>query len=420
MRVPFWVVAVTAAALAVPAPAPGVRAAPRVAAADCPALDAGPAWYGDNRARLQEFIDAHGTCTHPGGHPLALFDWDNTMVRNDTGDATVLWMLRNGTVRQPERKDWSTTSRYLTPAAADALNSACADAAAAGEPLPTDSDSRCADEILAVYLDSATTRHEPAFGNYDHRRIEPSLAWAAQLLAGWTPDEVLDFARRARAESLAAPQGATQTVGTRQNLTAWVRYYEQMADLTRTLERAGFDVRVVSASAEPVARVWAEALGIPAARVIGIRNRVVAGKLTPHLADCGGSGEDTVITYIEGKRCFINQEILGIPGGAAFEQAPAAVRQAFAAGDATTDVTFVGDATGLRLVVNRNAEELMCRAYDDEDGRWLVNPRFIGPLPARATRYPCSTTAFARPDGSAGPVLDDRGAVVPDQADTVY
>jgi phosphoglycolate phosphatase-like HAD superfamily hydrolase len=208
-------------------------------------------------------------------------------------------------------------------------------------------------------------------------------------------------------------------VGTRQ-VPAWVRYYAQMADLVGTLRKAGFDVRVVSASPEPVARVWAEGLGITADKVIGIRNQVgAAGTLTPHLVGCGGSDVDTVITYVEGKRCFINQEILGIPGAAAFEQAPADQRQAFAAGDSTTDVTFVGDATGLRLTINRHQQELMCHAYDNDDGRWLVNPMFIEPLPARPTRYPCSTTAYTRPNGSAGPVLNSRGQVIQDQADTV-
>ncbi|MFJ9446807.1 haloacid dehalogenase-like hydrolase [Kitasatospora sp. NPDC101235] len=420
MRIPDWVAAVASAALVVSVTAPGSLAASHADAPACPTLAADPGWYGDNRAALQDFIDAAGPCTRPGGHPLAVFDWDNTLVRNDTGDATLVWMLRNSKVRQPERKDWSTTSRYLTPAAADALSTACADAAAAGQPLLTAVDTRCADEILSVYLDAATTDHQAAFGNYDHRRIEPALAWAAQLLAGYTPDEVLAFARQARDESLAAPQGSTQTVGTRQ-VSAWVRYYGQMADLVDVLRRAGFDVRVVSASAEPVARVWAGALGIAADKVIGIRNQVgAAGELTPHLVDCGGADADTVITYIEGKRCFINQEVLGISGTAAFEQAPAGRRQAFAAGDSTTDLVFVGDATGLRLTINRHMQELMCHAYDNEDGHWLVNPMFIEPLPARATRYPCLTTAYTRSAGSAGPVLDSRGRVIPDQADTVH
>ncbi|ANW17179.1 hypothetical protein [Streptomyces clavuligerus] len=113
----------------------------------------------------------------------------------------------------------------------------------------------------------------------------------------------------------------------------------------------------------------AQELGIPSEKVIGIRNVTSEGKLTSHLAPCGDAPPDSVITCIEGKRCFINQEILGISGTAAFQRAPAGMRQVFAAGDSDTDVTFVGDATGLRLVINRNYQELMCHAYDNADGR---------------------------------------------------
>ncbi len=91
-----------------------------------------------------------------------------------------------------------------------------------------------------------------------------------------------------------------------------------------------------------------------------------------------------------------------------------------AGGDADTDVTFVGDATGAHLVVNRNKSELMCRAYDDADGRWVVTPMFIDPLPRRRDPYPCSTTAYTAPDGTAKPLLRRDGSPVPDQLDTVY
>ncbi|MBD0672472.1 haloacid dehalogenase-like hydrolase [Streptomyces sp. CBMA156] len=396
--------------------APPLASAPPASAASCPTLDTGLTWYGNNRQELQDFIDATGSCTHPDAHPLALFDWDNTLVKNDVGDAMMSWLLRNGEILQPTGKDWSATSRYLTTEASAALSRACGDSTVAGSPLPTATDTGCADEILSVYGEHTTTGGAAAFAGFDHRRINPAYAWGAQLLAGHTLDEITAFAGRAREESLAAsPSDSAQAVR-----TVWVRYYEHMHDLVGTLQGAGFDVRVVSASPEPVVRVWAEGLGFAADKVIGIRNKTENGRLTAHLADCGGAEADSVVTYIDGKRCFINQDILGITGQAAFQQAPEAERQAFAAGDSSTDVTFVGDATGLRLVINRQAAELMCHAYANEDGRWLVNPMLIDPLPALPCRYPCSTTAYTGSDGTAGPVRDDDGHVIPDQADTVH
>lgn len=95
-------------------------------------------------------------------------------------------------------------------------------------------------------------------------------------------------------------------------------------------------------------------------------------------------------------------------------------RQILAAGDSTTDVTFVDDATAAHLVINRNKTELMCRAYDNADGKWLITPMFIDPDPQRVDPYPCATDGRTNPDGSTGPLLRSDGSVVPDQKDTVF
>ncbi|MGW4162832.1 haloacid dehalogenase-like hydrolase [Streptomyces sp. NPDC004788] len=384
--------------------------------AKCPTLKVSAGWYGDNKARIERLIADH--CQDKGAKPVAVFDWDNTVIKNDVGDATLYWLLRNDRVKPPRHGDWTTTSRWLTPEAATALAAACPTGV---RTLPTATDTGCADEILSVYGKGATTGGEAAFAGYDHRRMEPAYAWLAQLLHGWTTRQVRSFAEAARAENLAAPQGATQQVGSAQ-VTGWVRYYEQQRDLIRALQQGGFDVWIVSASPEPVVDVWAEGVGVKPSHAVGIRNTTEDGRLTSHLKGCGTvrDGEDAMITYIDGKRCWINQEILGVHGPAAERVQPAARRQVLAAGDSDTDVTFLRDATGLRLVLNRNKNELMCRAYDDADGRWLVNPMFIEPKKQRTSPYPCATTGYTAGDGTAQPVRRADGSVVPDQQDTVY
>ena len=75
----------------------------------CPKLS--QPWYGSNAQRIQTVIDARGTCSGlPGGRPLAVFDWDNTIIKNDISDQTFFWMLRHDKVRQPAGRDWTTTS----------------------------------------------------------------------------------------------------------------------------------------------------------------------------------------------------------------------------------------------------------------------------------------------------------------------
>ncbi|MFB7182571.1 haloacid dehalogenase-like hydrolase [Streptomyces sp. NPDC056257] len=391
----------------------------------CRRATVGSGWYGDNQARLQELVDQYGSCNPyrpTRARPVAVFDWDNTVVKNDVGDATMFWLLRNGKIRRPA--DWAATSRFLTPAAATALAGACDSLARPGAPLPTGTPggAGCADEINAVYGSAATRAGAPAFAGWDRRTTEPSYAWLPQLMQGWTAREIRGFAAAARAENLAAPVGAVQQVGSG-TATGWVRYYDQQKDLIKGLQKSGFDVWISSASPQPVVEVWAEGVGIKADHVIGIRNTTThGGRFTSHLQGCGSvpDGADTMTTYIDGKRCWINKEVFGVRGAAAEKVQPAARRQVFAAGDSDTDISFLRDATVLRLVVNRNKNELMCRAYDNSDGRWIVNPMFIEPKKQKTGPYPCATTGYVDHDGTKGPVLRGDTSVIPDQTDSVF
>ncbi|MFF1698025.1 haloacid dehalogenase-like hydrolase [Streptomyces sp. NPDC058257] len=417
-----------AALAAVPASLPAAASAPAnttAAKAHCPQLSKKLTWYGDNRAHLQQMIDERGRCGSHRGHdqkrPVAAFDWDNTVVKNDITDATIAWSLHHDKILRPA--SWKSTSKWMTDAADKALTKACGTKVPVGKPLPTSTDTDCADEIFEVREDGKTMSGAAAFaGEWDHRHTVPQYAWVPQLFAGHTVPELESYAAKARKQVLAAPVGATQTVGTHE-IPGYARYYDQQRDLIRTLKKAGFDVYIVSAGSEPVTEVWSKGIGIDREHTIAIRSVLDRkGRITAYNQGCGdvpvNKGE--AIPYIDGKRCWINQEIYGVKGKAAWQKQDPSHRIALGGGDADTDVTFVGDATGAHLVLNRNKNEVMCRAYDDADGRWVVNPMFIEPMKQKPDLYPCSTAAYNEPDGSKGPVRRDDGSVVPDQADTVF
>jgi hypothetical protein len=195
-----------------------------VSDAGCRTLAADPAWHADNHDRVNAMISKLGTCGKLGsatdGASLALFDWDNTTVKHDVGNATFFWMVRNSKVRQPAGGDWTTTSQYLTAPAAAALAAACGGLAPPGQPLPTGSNPGCADELVSVYIDRQTRTGTTAFAGYNHRRIDPSAAWAAQLLAGWTEADVTGFAEAARRQNLNAPEGPSSSADRGRNRTA--------------------------------------------------------------------------------------------------------------------------------------------------------------------------------------------------------
>lgn len=420
--------ATAATMAAVPASLPAAAATPAnspAAKAHCPQLSKKLSWYGDNRDRLQQMIDERGRCGSHRGHeqkrPVAAFDWDNTVVKNDITDATIAWSLHHDKILRPAT--WKSTSKWMTDEADKALTKACGTDVPVGEPLPTSTDTACADEIFEVREDGKTMSGDAAFaGDWDHRHTVPQYAWVPQLFAGHTVPELESYAAKARKEVLAAPVGATQTVGTHE-IPGYARYYDQQRDLIRTLKKAGFDVYIVSAGSEPVTEVWSKSVGVDREHTIAIRSVLDRkGRITTWNQGCGdvpvNKGE--AIPYIDGKRCWINQEIYGVKGAAAWDKQDPSHRIALGGGDADTDVTFVGDATGAHLILNRNKDEVMCRAYDNADGRWVVNPMFIEPMKQKPDLYPCSTAAYNAPDGIKSPVLREDGAVVPDQADSVF
>jgi hypothetical protein len=182
-----------------------------------------------------------------------------------------------------------------------------------------------------------------------------------------------------------------------------------------------------------VVEPFADRVGIEADHVVGIRTVADGeGKLTYNLQGCGpepdgtndGAGNVTgnsMITYIEGKRCWINKVIHGDMGPTAIDKIDdPARRHVFGAGDSDTDVTFLQDATAMKLALNRNKKEIMCNAYRNYGGRWLINPMFINPRPRLDAGYACSTTACVDEAGASAPCLDEAGEIIPDQADNVY
>jgi hypothetical protein len=215
------------------------------------------------------------------------------------------------------------------------------------------------------------------------------------------------------------------------NANAFVRIYDQIKNLIDVLQKNGFDVWVVSASPQAFVEPFAAMVNVPADHVIGIRTLLSGGKLTSNIQGCGpvpdgtndGAGNVTgnsMITYIDGKRCWVNKVIYGDNTATAINQnADLTKRIVFGAGDSDTDVSFLRDATGLKLAINRNKKELMCNAYGNYMKTWLINPMFILPN-AKAGDYLCSTTACKDMNGVGGPCMDEGGTLIPDQMDTVF
>lgn len=338
---------------------------------------------------LPEVRDRLDAVKGPG---VATFDWDNTVMKHDIGDATLWWMLRNDKIKQPPARDWKQSSRWLSDAARAALNAACDAAAEPGEPMRTSATPACADAIYVIADTGKTPAGEQAWTEDVTRTMKASYLWTAQLLAGWKMDDARDFARAAFVEAALAPIGTTQTIGSHAGVPGWVRVYPQMQELIASLRQRGLDVWIVSASPQAFAEAMAESVGLPPNRAIGVRPLLDDyQRITAHVPGCGPApdGEDALMTYNEGKRCWINKLIFKVPPAQQLTRLSPDQRPVFAAGDSDTDVAFLQDAT-LKLVIDRHRPEVMCNALNNHGDSWLIQPMFLEPMPPPAEKYACS------------------------------
>ncbi|MBL7479137.1 haloacid dehalogenase-like hydrolase [Legionella bononiensis] len=344
-------------------------------------------WFGTNSMKLNAIIKQYGI-NSPGYQvhrkPVAAFDWDNTMMKNDIGDATLLWMVSHGTLKR--NSDFKQMNPWLT---SDALNELEKNCGGKSEYLPTRQNPACADTLMNIYHNQSLENGATAWHDSpDPERIVPTYFFYAQLFAGYTPDEITEFTKRALDFNLANNIGATQKVGSK-DYPAYVRIYKPMNHLVSVLQQNGFDVWIISASIQPSVEVVAKRVGIRKDHVIGVRHVLnEQGQLTDRFQGCGTfpDGNKEIISNRIGKRCWLNKVVFKLR---AEEQLYKPTPIIFAAGDSAGDRVFLRDALGGRLVINKNNPELLCDAVQNSDGKWLINPMFIKPVPFERTLKQC-------------------------------
>jgi phosphoserine phosphatase len=285
-------------------------------------------WRPENRARLERLIREQGKDSpgyDPERPPVAAFDWDNTMIRKDIGEAVFYRTVREMSFRFDEPGFWDLIPREF----------------GRGELR------RSLEAVRA--LPAAQARRSPDYRRYRelfheiYERVKkegPGMGieygWLVQLMAGFSKEELERFADETIAEELAAPDG--------------IRPFREMFELVKQLQKAGWDVRVVSATAEWVVARFAARAGIPADHVHGARAATRGGRLTTRLTQkTWGRGKADVLRRRAGRAPLL------------------------AAGDSNSDLQMLESSKGESLVVDRGVEPLRSQA----SGRgWLIQPGF--------------------------------------------
>ena len=305
-------------------------------------------WLPENRAALEDLlrrVGRGGPEYRADAPPFAVFDWDQTVIRHDIGDALFLHQIEALGFALDHDEFWTVLDPSdVTLREQAALLRELADDARADHP----TFHALREAVLVGFLRSGLLDPQEGF------------PWQTRLLAGMSEAEIADLTRQAMEKEMAAPlarrefQAGGQTV----HFHTGLRPYAEILDLMRQLEAHGIAVWIVSATNVWAVRVMAEALGVPADRVIGMRTRVAEGRITAEL-----EGE-AVATW--GKVKAIQRYIHPT-------RQPVLV-----AGDNVTDLPMLEYSADTRLVIDRGVAALRQVAEDRAAAgeRWLVQPMF--------------------------------------------
>jgi HAD superfamily phosphoserine phosphatase-like hydrolase len=288
-------------------------------------------WSPENHGRIQALIREHGAGGprwDPCDPPLAVFDWDNTIIAGDIGDQAFNVFAERGlfkfeeAVLAPLREETQQELRELWKGE---------DAAALRARLHRAYLELCEDKGNAV-----------------------CYPWLTELFHGYARDWLERFAHELIEQELGREMGAQTVPGTEVVIQRGVRVRPEMEAAIRALDGAGFEVWVVSASPEWLIQVFAPRVGIPRERVLGMQpvfdaKSVAQPKIEPP------------VTYRSGKVAAIRSRI---PRGGR--------RPAIAFGDAETDREMLEDAH-LGVLFDRGIPGMRDRA---EVLRWVLQPPF--------------------------------------------
>lgn len=273
--------------------------------------------------------------------PVAVFDCDNTCIRNDIGEALhralahhLAYPLSDAFFRRIPPPDGQHTLRDLW----DTLQQLELDS----EPPPP------ARTAFTQHLIAAYYRH------YQRAGRGPTYQWVTQLLAGMRERTLSAWAQDTLAYELDTPV-ATHTLQLEGEPTiTWdvgIEIYPEITRLMHAMKARGWEVWLVSASNRWAVEAVATHLDIPSKRVLAHDLEVQDGILTDTLL--------TPITFRQGKVDAIQRHIGRQP--------------VFAIGDSITDFEMLEHASHTRILIDRGDPALRNHAIH---AGWLVQPPF--------------------------------------------
>ncbi len=336
-------------------------------------------------AAISQLINTYGNKSlgyQKDTKPVAVFDWDDTCIFNDIGEAAFRFQAYNlrfklsfdeFRLKLPDEVNGHSTityasqSLFLKDLKADLL----ADYAVLLPLIKEDKLEQA--KKTEEYRDFIVKLPFIYDGLYNSEGLGPKFAypWVVRFLANLTKDEVKNLAKETFRKELTESVEEITLISPAIGKTGRVHHLRKkgirvqplVIDLMNTLRENGFEVFVVTASQEAIVQGVAGENGydVPNDHVFGIRLQVKDNCLTDEVIDT----LNYPINYREGKVTVIKNHL---------PQAPV-----FIAGDSNSDYTMLTafSETALRLIINRNLKGDMASLYEkalqDKDHYILLN-----------------------------------------------
>ncbi len=257
-----------AATAAAPAPAPAVPTPDKLLPG---------AWEADVRANLIKLIDGHGKGA-PGYDaakpPVVVFDFDNTSIHGDIGRAFFDYMVSQLKIK---------FTGEIWKALPDDRREKIRAAYKAVMRLPAEK--QASSPELQEYRKRMHNAYWSLCRQLDSAKCYP---WQVRFYAGYDPDQIRRMAGDVMSKELARPLGSEQIRTDPDDKTptitsTGIRIHEEIRSLMNLLRKRGFSVWVVSAGPQWVVAGAANRFGMNRDQVIGMRTKLVDGKLTTEM-----------------------------------------------------------------------------------------------------------------------------------------
>ena len=294
-------------------------------------------WTPENHRRLGEFLKRF-SAANPGEAPVAVLDFDNTIVRGDTGSEFYL-----DTIERLLLRDDDPGLRRVVDVLGDGERILDLQRRARQGRGPME-DFRAA--MIGLY-------HRI----YDAKGIHVAYPWVTQVLAGTPERDVRQRARSLAERDRMVPFELFRLSAEGGGSSLYCRGgkpFEEAADLLEVLAARGFEIHVVTGTCGIVVEEFANVFGFPVACIHGMDLEIEDGVLTDRVvrpATVGGGKLDRVRERI-------------------------ARRPVLAAGDGPSDLAMMLYARDLALYIGEPDTELGRIAA--EKG-WIVQRSFDGP-----------------------------------------